>query len=141
MAEHRFQEGNQYAKGHGRPKGSSRIKECEDWVYEKGIKKLIQIADSNDLGFRTDKEGRVVSDKYGRPLRVGWSRELQFEAVKLIFAYGVGKPTEFIAFDDGGQTIAEWATKWFGSNPPTVNGHANGNGNGGLHKTAGEDPK
>lgn len=80
-----FQPGNQLGVGHGRPKGSSKPLILKKWIEEKGWEKLISIAEGRGHAFR-EYNGRVVE--------VGPNLGIQLEAMKLAFAYGIGKPTE-----------------------------------------------
>ncbi len=74
MAKHKFGQGNQFAKGHGRPKGSSYVSICQEWAEKRGWKQLMDWAD----GKTTDK------------------RELQFDATKTLIEYGYGKPRQAV---------------------------------------------
>jgi hypothetical protein len=82
-----FQPGNKLAVGRGRPKGSGKSQIAKEWAETKGLAKLQEIAEWPD-------EGVQVHPDSGRVIPKGWSRELQFEALKLMLAYGLGKPTE-----------------------------------------------
>lgn len=82
-----FAEGNQAAKGHGRPKGSSYVAICQKWADEKGWRKLIDLADGKDY---------KVGMKDGRILSLGPDLELQFQATKLLIEYGFGRPKQAV---------------------------------------------
>ena len=72
MAKHQFEPGNQYGKG--RPKGSGYVEECQRWAEAGGWTRL--------FGWADGKSGAAKNMK------------LQFEALRLILAYGYGKPKE-----------------------------------------------
>jgi hypothetical protein len=82
---HQFQPGNKFGKG--RPKGSGLVQKCTDWIEKKGWDKLIEIAEGKGHAFKLHG---------GKVIEVGPSEELQFEALKLIAAYGKGKPRETV---------------------------------------------
>lgn len=85
---HTFQPGNTFGKG--RPKGSGLVQQCTDWIEKKGWTKLIEIAEGKGHSFKIHG---------GKIIEVGPSEELQFEALKLIAAYGKGKPHESVEID------------------------------------------
>lgn len=80
-----FQPGNRL--GQGRPKGSGRNQIIREWCEQKGIQKLLDVAEGKGHTFR-EYNGRVVE--------IGPNENLQFEALKLALAYGMGKPTEMV---------------------------------------------
>lgn len=90
-----FQPGNQLAVGHGRPKGSGMPAFVREWAKEKGLQKLIDLAEGKGHSWR-DYKGRLVE--------VGPSFSVQVEALKLALAYGLGKPRDV---DDGPQNPEE----------------------------------
>lgn len=147
-----FQANNQAAKGHGRPRGSGRIQICTEFADKEGFALLIALAKGQYKGpdGKLRSAGWAAPDK-SKPSRIVWigpSSELSFDALRLVLAYGKGKPTEFIDVSSGGQSLSDWASEFFGSIPiPNSNGNGHGtaaNGNGddpGLHTISGEDPK
>lgn len=78
-----FQPGNKFGKG--RPKGSGRIQECTKYAEEHGLQKLIELSQGVGCYRRVISQGRVLKIP---------NDELAFEALKLVLAYGLGKPTE-----------------------------------------------
>lgn len=96
----RFEKGN--AGGPGRPRGPRLIPQLTSWCDKKGIDKLINLADG--VGYRIG----VVN---GKVTEIGPSRELQFEALKLAFLYGKGKPTEYREIAGAGGGPIEVADK------------------------------
>jgi hypothetical protein len=79
-----FQPGNKLAQGHGRPSKNPLL---AAWCLETGVQKLIDLAEGKGHAFREFK---------GRFVELGPNRQLQFEALKLALAYGIGKPTEIV---------------------------------------------
>jgi hypothetical protein len=135
-----FGAGNQAGKGFGRPKGSGRIQICKEWAEKKGFKKLIDLAEG-----KYEQDGKLKAAGWApnpvRPASLVWvgpTAELQFEALKLVLAYGAGKPTESLDLTSGGETLSDWALQYFGAinsngadpDHRPLNGD-NGNGNGG----------
>ncbi len=82
-----FEPGNRLAVGHGRPKGSSKPALIRKWAEEKGIEKLIELAEG---------KGHTWRQYNGRLVEVGPSHSTQMEALKLALAYGLGRPVETI---------------------------------------------
>ena len=84
-----FQNGNKYGKG--RPVGSSCVGIARDWAKKKGWSQLIAWAEG---------KGYKVGLKGGRIVELGPDLDLQFEATKLLLAYGVGQPTKVVEVTD-----------------------------------------
>jgi len=80
MALHRFGPGNKFGKG--RPKGSSYIQVCREWAESEGWSRLISWA-----------KGQSGDGKL--------SKELQFQAMKMLMEYGYGKPRQQMDIDHG----------------------------------------
>jgi hypothetical protein len=99
-----FKAGNTYGKG--RPKGSGKIQILKDYSEKYGFKKLISIAEGSGHGYY-EHNGRLIEH--------GPNASIQFEALKLILAYGCGKPTEYHDFTTGGETLSDWAVRYFGA--------------------------
>lgn len=143
-----FQANNQAAKGHGRPRGSGRIQVCTEFAEQEGFAMLIALAKGKYAGpdgnLRT--AGWAAPDK-SKPSRIVWigpSQELSYDALKLVLAYGKGKPTEFVDLSSGGQSLFDWAVESFGGSTNGNGVHTAGNGNGdapGVPPLSGEDPK
>lgn len=95
-----FQKGNKYGKG--RPKGSGYVQICRDYAVKKGWKKLIEMADG---------KGYKVAMQNGRILEVGPDHKLQFEALKTILAYGVGKPRETMEIVGDDNEFTNYSTR------------------------------
>lgn len=110
-----FQLGNTYGKG--RPKGSKRNEICKAYAEKYGFKKLIAIAEG---------KGHRYREYNGRLVEVGPDSGIQFEALKLILAYGFGKPTESIDLSTGGESLADWAIQHFRRNGNHVDSESNG---------------
>ena len=147
-----FQPGNKY--GQGRPKGSTYNEICKQFAEKEGVARLVEWA----KGTFRNAHGQVQAagwsqpkDTNGKPKgRLVWAGpdySLQFEALKLVLAYGLGKPRNPVDITSGGQTLTDWANEWFGyaAANGNGNGHHNGNGDGGdrpeFRSFPGEDSK
>ena len=131
-----FQPGNTHGKG--RPKGTQLNEVCKAFADAEGIPRLIEWAKG---GFR-NAHGQLQAagwsqpkDGKGKPIGAlrwaGPSYELQFEALKLALAYGLGKPRNPVDLTSDGETLFGFLR---GIPVPSTNGHSNGNGNGnGVH--------
>ncbi len=93
-----FKSGNTAAVGHGRPKGSSRILTCKEFAEKEGFQRLIEIARGESY--------RVVRN--GKEVTLDPSLDLIFESIKLLLAYGIGKPAQVHEISADVNSIADW---------------------------------
>ncbi len=90
---HRFGKGNKFSKG--RPKGSGNVEVAREWVVKYGWKKLFAWANGNPYVSGVDIEKDRKTGQLKKINRYSIPQEsTQADALKLIFAYGIGKPTE-----------------------------------------------
>ncbi len=101
-----FKAGNTAAVGHGRPKGSSRVLTCKEFAEKEGFQRLIGIARGQNYC--------VVRD--GKEIELSPSLDLIFEALKLLLAYGIGKPAQLLNVTHNVDSLADWAHQYFGGN-------------------------
>ncbi len=98
-----FKRGNNAAAGHGRPKGSSRVLICQEFAEKEGFQRLIEIARGQSY--------RVLRD--GKEIELNPDLDLIFEALKLLLAYGIGKPAQLLNVTHKVESLADWAHQYF----------------------------
>ncbi len=99
-----FEKGNGFSKG--RPRGSGAVQVCRDFAENDGFAKLIGVALGKPMPWR-ERRGKM---EYSTP-----TQELQFEALKLLLAYGIGKPTQYHEVNNTVNSVADWALRHFGA--------------------------
>lgn len=78
---------------------------CKEFAEKEGFERLIGIA--RGASYRVDRDGKEID--------LNPSLELIFEALKLLLAYGAGKPAQLLNVTHNVDSLADWAHQYFGA--------------------------